>query len=96
MNSIDFFITGKNLNSAKQSNLTNVSSNVHVELFHFIGKLMYAKRAEFADKRWLKCEKMLLKNSRPKFGRLLPPKDDINQLLDSCFVSGDFVCFKFY
>lgn len=94
MNSIDFFITGKNLNLIKQSNFSSPSFNAQVELFHFIGKLMYAKRAELSNEHWLKCEQMLLKKSRKKFGRLLPLKDDINQLLDLCFISGDFVCFK--
>lgn len=92
MNLIEFFITGKSLTTAKQLNLSN-TSNGHVELFHFIGKLMYAKRAESANQHWLMCEKILLIKSQRKYGRPLPPKDDINYLLNSCFISGDFVCF---
>lgn len=68
----------------------------HLELFHFLGKIMYAKRAEKADNFWTKCEDRLVPRLKAAgFGRKFPPKDDINQLISTSYVSGSFVGAKF-
>ncbi|KAI1720104.1 rad17 cell cycle checkpoint protein domain-containing protein [Ditylenchus destructor] len=60
------------------------------ELFHYIGKIMYAKRATETNERWEKSEEMLRKNAQ-RFMRALPPKEDLNELTSVGFVSGEFV-----
>src|SRR4051812_33894527 len=84
MNAINFSF------GSRKDSLCQFPSN-HLELFHFVGKVMYSKRAELASEMWTKSEQKLSPKSRKKFGRPFPPKDDIFELTSSAYVSGSFV-----
>uniref|UniRef100_A0A7E4VL95 Cell cycle checkpoint protein RAD17 n=1 Tax=Panagrellus redivivus TaxID=6233 RepID=A0A7E4VL95_PANRE len=60
----------------------------HLEAFHYIGKIMYSKRAEKADQNWRRSEGLLKAES---FRRPLPPKDDLNELAESDLFAGNRV-----
>ncbi|CAK5030336.1 unnamed protein product [Meloidogyne enterolobii] len=90
-------------NSAKRSRLEKLSNNSQqqpstsffssnfasdqLELFHFIGKIMYAKRAEKPTEKWLENESKLNFNLKRIYGRPLPPKDDLNKLIETSPIS---------
>lgn len=84
MNAIEFSLVGGKLAA------DSAQSPQNVDFFHFIGKLLYAKRAESADDRWTRCEAMLRPECR-HLARKLPPKEDLNELLSSSFISGSNV-----
>ncbi|CAK5074892.1 unnamed protein product [Meloidogyne enterolobii] len=90
-------------NSAKRPRLEKLSNNNsqqplisffsshfasdQLELFHFIGKIMYAKRAEKPTEKWLENESKLNFNLKRIYGRPLPPKDDLNKLIETSPIS---------
>uniref|UniRef100_A0A914I8L1 Phosphatidic acid phosphatase type 2/haloperoxidase domain-containing protein n=1 Tax=Globodera rostochiensis TaxID=31243 RepID=A0A914I8L1_GLORO len=69
-----------------------LSGDKPLELFHFIGKVLYAKRMEKKNavqiEQWKCTEQRLGQKVREKYGRPLPPKDDLNQLIASAPISG--------
>uniref|UniRef100_A0A915ERY3 Cell cycle checkpoint protein RAD17 n=1 Tax=Ditylenchus dipsaci TaxID=166011 RepID=A0A915ERY3_9BILA len=85
LNMIEFFAIGRPLSL----NLL-ASADAHFDLFHFIGKIMYAKRATNSTDSWMKSEEKLLPKARRKI-RMFPPKEDLNELADSNFISGKFL-----
>ncbi|KAH7727297.1 CRE-HPR-17 protein [Aphelenchoides avenae] len=82
LNAIEYSQTGSKLLHAD-----SVQSPKHLDFFHFIGKLLYAKRAEAVDDKWTRAES-LLRNECRHLARDVPPKDDLNELLASSFMSG--------
>jgi hypothetical protein len=78
--------------TASGGNLSWVTQqSPQLELFHFIGKVMYAKRAESADQRWEQIEKRLHPSAWRKYARPLPPKDDLNWLIETAPISAQMV-----
>lgn len=67
-----------------------------LELFHFIGKIMYAKRAEKTTEQWQNNEAKLNPNFQRKYGRPYPPKDDLNWLIDTSPMSAQLVFLLIY
>jgi hypothetical protein len=61
LNSLEFSL----LNN--QSDTTLASSAYHFDYFHFIGKILYSKRAETASDEWSKCESLLLPDVAQKW-----------------------------
>ncbi|KAI1727715.1 Rad17 cell cycle checkpoint protein [Ditylenchus destructor] len=86
LNAFDYFANGQRSVNEK----IPLPNTPNFELFHYIGKIMYAKRATETNERWEKSEQMLRKNAQ-KFMRPLPPKEDLNELTSIGFVSGEFV-----
>lgn len=75
--------------SAAKTDLQNLDH------FHFLGKIMYSKRADRSTAEWDRCEKKLSKRANQKFGRPFPPKDDVNALiLRSYYLAGSSVSFR--
>uniref|UniRef100_A0A1I8C091 ATPase_AAA_core domain-containing protein n=1 Tax=Meloidogyne hapla TaxID=6305 RepID=A0A1I8C091_MELHA len=70
---------------------SNFASSDQLELFHFIGKIMYAKRAEKPTKEWLNNESKLNLNLKRIYGRPLPPKDDLNKLIETSPISAQLL-----
>jgi hypothetical protein len=64
----------------------------HLEQFHFIGKIIYAKRMENADSKWLKMESRLDPSIQANHFRPFPPKENVDHLIDSSPISGPLVC----
>lgn len=98
MNIIDFFLKNKGENALStltksSAILKNLPSCGRVQFFHFLGKIMYAKRSDVYDEKWTKTEKKLCRKALAKRGRSYPPKEDVNQLIEQCFVSGSHVGF---
>jgi len=78
------------VNRPKSAN-SNSSTPCHFDLFHFIGKVMYANRSTEPDGLWMRCERKLRVRLAPKFSKRFPPKDDLNWLVDSAAVSAPFL-----
>uniref|UniRef100_A0A914Z4Q6 Cell cycle checkpoint protein RAD17 n=1 Tax=Panagrolaimus superbus TaxID=310955 RepID=A0A914Z4Q6_9BILA len=57
-----------------------------IPMFHFIGKVMYAKRLEASTQESRATESKL---SVKKWRRVFPPKEDLNHLVDNCVLSGE-------
>jgi len=73
-------------------NGTNQQIQSHLEQFHFIGKIIYAKRMENADPKWLKMESRLDPSIQASHSRPFPPKENVDHLIDSSPISGPLVC----
>lgn len=64
-----------------------------IDLFHFLGKILYAKRLDKADKAWEAVEALLDENVKPDYRRELPTKDDLSELSRSSTLSNSAVGF---
>lgn len=56
------------------------SSESSLDIFHFLGKILYAKRLEKADKKWELAESKLRADVKSEYRREFPPKEDTNTL----------------
>ncbi|KAL3093228.1 hypothetical protein niasHT_022678 [Heterodera trifolii] len=72
-----------------------LSTQKPLELFHFIGKILYAKRIEEKSgvknnqiERWKRTEQRLGQKLCEKYGRPMPPKDELNQLIAAAPIGG--------
>uniref|UniRef100_A0AC35FG21 Cell cycle checkpoint protein RAD17 n=1 Tax=Panagrolaimus sp. PS1159 TaxID=55785 RepID=A0AC35FG21_9BILA len=79
INNIQFSTFNK---SYKGGLATSVS---HLNIFHYIGKILYAKRADSSTQEWRNTENKLMVS---KWKRQFPPKDNLNYLIDNCTISG--------
>ena len=77
-----------------QFNSELIYSATSVDLFHFIGKILYSKRAELETNDWKKCEQCLRKQVAKKWSRPFPPKDNVHDLLELANISGSRVSFE--
>uniref|UniRef100_A0AC34FT82 Cell cycle checkpoint protein RAD17 n=1 Tax=Panagrolaimus sp. ES5 TaxID=591445 RepID=A0AC34FT82_9BILA len=57
-----------------------------IPMFHYIGKIMYAKRLEASTQESRTTESKL---AVKKWRRVFPPKENLNNLIDNCQLSGD-------
>ncbi|KAE9552215.1 hypothetical protein FO519_004559 [Halicephalobus sp. NKZ332] len=73
MNTVNFSTSEK----AISQHLT--SSINHLSTFHYIGKIMNAKRADVSSQNWRLSENLL---KEKQWARPRPPKDDINYLVE--------------
>jgi hypothetical protein len=56
------------------------SSDTPMDIFHFLGKILYAKRLEESYESWDATESLLDENVKPEYRRQLPSKDDLAEL----------------
>lgn len=77
--------------SIKNTDKAKLPQPNQLELFHFIGKVMYAKRAETSNKQWQLSESKLNPNAWRRYARPIPPKDDLNRLIDMSPLSAQLV-----
>lgn len=96
-------MNGKKLNYKKSTSstiklkkkLTNPAPPIeHYDLYHYIGKIMYAKRLnDQICTKWTNLEKILLPKARQKFGRPYPPKENLNEMGLMNMLNGTLVSF---
>jgi hypothetical protein len=68
-------------------------SDTPIDIFHFLGKILYAKRLETASERWKAIEGQLDENVKPEYRREFPPKDDLSTLAQTSSLSNSAVSF---
>ena len=73
MNTVNFSTSEK---AISQHLTTSIN---HLSTFHYVGKIMHAKRADISSQEW-RISENLLKDKR--WARPKPPKDDINYLVE--------------
>ncbi|KAI6184068.1 hypothetical protein M3Y97_00556700 [Aphelenchoides bicaudatus] len=64
-----------------------IPSDPSVDLFHFLGKILYAKRSEDADEEWARLESKLSDKVKPIYRREFPPKNDVSMLMQASSLS---------
>jgi hypothetical protein len=66
-------------------------SDTPIDIFHFLGKILYAKRLDTADEDWEAAESRLDENVKPEYRREFPPKDDLSELSRASTLSNSAV-----
>lgn len=68
--------------------------NPTLDLFRFLGKIIYAKRLDVADEKWALTENRLQESVKDEYRREFPPKEDPNVLAKSSFLSDSAVIYS--
>jgi hypothetical protein len=67
------------------------SADLPLDLFHYLGKILYAKRQDASNPKWKAIEQKLNENVKPEYRRALPPKEDLTWLTVASPLPGNTV-----
>lgn len=67
------------------------TSDTPIDIFHFLGKILYAKRLDVKNKAWNDVEGKLAENVKPEYRRKFSPKDDLSELSRASTLSNSAV-----